>query len=119
MPTTPASPLRHDETVLTVTGSPVRTYLAGQLGAIGCPVLLLSGEHDRLVPPADVRTAAARISHARFTLVAGTGHWLPRDAPRRGRRAHGPGTSPRRPLTVPPQTELVDLAAGANKAGNE
>ena len=58
-----------------------RTYLAGQLGAISCPVLLLSGEYDRLVPPGDVRTAATRIPHARFTLVAGAGHWLPRDAP--------------------------------------
>ena len=58
-----------------------RTYLAAQLGAIGCPALLLSGEHDRLVPPGDVRAAAARIRRARFTLVAGAGHWLPRDAP--------------------------------------
>lgn len=55
--------------------------LAEQLGGIGCPVLLLSGEHDGLVPPDDVRAAAARIHHARFALVAGAGHWLPRDAP--------------------------------------
>ena len=58
-----------------------RTYFTGQLGAIGCPVLLLSGEHDRVVPPGDVRAAATRIPHARFTLVAAAGHWLPRDAP--------------------------------------
>jgi pimeloyl-ACP methyl ester carboxylesterase len=58
-----------------------RTHLAGQLAGIGCPALLLSGEHDRLVPPGDVRAAAARIPCARFTLVAGAGHWLPRDAP--------------------------------------
>jgi len=58
-----------------------RTYLAWQLGAIGCPVLLLSGGYDRLVPPDDVRAAATRIPHARFMLVAGAGHWLPRDAP--------------------------------------
>ena len=58
-----------------------RTYLTGQLGAIGCPVLLLSGDHDRLVPPGDVRAAAARIPRARFTLIADAGHWLPRDAP--------------------------------------
>jgi pimeloyl-ACP methyl ester carboxylesterase len=58
-----------------------RTHLTGQLAALSCPALLLSGEHDRLVPPDDVRAAAARIRHARFTLVAGAGHWLPRDAP--------------------------------------
>jgi pimeloyl-ACP methyl ester carboxylesterase len=55
--------------------------LAGQLASIGCPVLLLSGAHDGLVPPDDVRAAAAPIRHARFVLVAGAGHWLPRDAP--------------------------------------
>jgi len=58
-----------------------RTYLAGQLDTIGCPVLLLSGEHDRLVPPGDVRAAATPIPQARFKLVAGAGHWLLRDAP--------------------------------------
>src|SRR5262249_30266597 len=59
-----------------------RTYLTGQLETIRCPVLLLSGEHARLVPPGDARAAAVRIPHARFTLVASAGHWLPRDAPR-------------------------------------
>ena len=28
-----------------------------------------------------MRAAATRIPHARFTLVVGAGHWLPRDAP--------------------------------------
>jgi pimeloyl-ACP methyl ester carboxylesterase len=58
-----------------------RTYLTGQLAAISCPALLLSGEYDRLVPPGDVRAAATRIPQARFALVAGARHWLPRDAP--------------------------------------
>jgi pimeloyl-ACP methyl ester carboxylesterase len=58
-----------------------RTYFGEQLGAIACPALLLSGAHDRLVPPDDVRAAAARIPGAQFVLVAGAGHWLPRDAP--------------------------------------
>jgi pimeloyl-ACP methyl ester carboxylesterase len=58
-----------------------RTYLSQQLGTIACPTLLLSGEHDGLVPPDDVRAAAARIPGARFVLVPGAGHWLPRDAP--------------------------------------
>jgi len=50
-----------------------RTYLAGQLAGISCPVLL-SGAHDRLIPPDDVHAAAAHIQHARFVLAA-------RDAP--------------------------------------
>jgi pimeloyl-ACP methyl ester carboxylesterase len=50
------------------------------LAGIPCPALLLAGEHD-LVPPARVETAAAAMPDARFTLVPGAGHWLPRDAP--------------------------------------
>jgi len=96
-----------------------RTYLTGQLGAIGCPVRLLSGDHDRLVAPGDVRAAATRIPRARFTMVAGAGHWLPRDAPGRVTdqliaflaAARGPGP-PGRPLTVPPQTEPAGPADG-------
>ena len=88
---------------------------------------LLSGEHDRLVPPADVRAPATRIPHARFVPVAGAGHWLPRDPPGQvtsqliaflATAAAAPGSTSRRLLTVP-ETEPADSAAGANKAGNE
>jgi pimeloyl-ACP methyl ester carboxylesterase len=58
-----------------------RTYFGDHLAGIACPALLLSGEQDKLVPPDDVRAAATRIPGARFVLVAGAGHWLPRDAP--------------------------------------
>jgi pimeloyl-ACP methyl ester carboxylesterase len=58
-----------------------RTYFDEQLAGIACPTLLLSGEHDGLVAADDVRAAAARIPGSRFALVAGAGHWLPRDAP--------------------------------------
>jgi len=71
------SAFQHHEAVWSGT----RTYLAGQLAGISCPVLLLSGAHDGLVPPDDVRAAAAHIRHAGFVLVTGAGHWLPRDAP--------------------------------------
>ena len=58
-----------------------RTYFGEELTSIKCPTLLLSGEHDGLVAPDDVRAAAARIPGARFVLVSDAGHWLPRDAP--------------------------------------
>ena len=80
-----------------------RTYLTGQLEAIRCPVLLLSGDHDRLVPPGDV--AAAATPHPRRPLHPGRRR-RPLAAPRRprarrrpahrvpGRRAGGPGSIP-------------------------
>jgi pimeloyl-ACP methyl ester carboxylesterase len=57
-----------------------RTVFGDALTRIECPALLLAGEHD-IVPPAAVRAAAARMSHGEFAVVAGAGHWLPRDDP--------------------------------------
>ena len=57
-----------------------RTRFDRELAGIGCPVLLLAGEHD-LIPPARVQAAAVQIPNAGFVLVPGAGHWLPRDAP--------------------------------------
>jgi pimeloyl-ACP methyl ester carboxylesterase len=57
-----------------------RTVFDAELAAVACPALLMAGEHD-LVPPARVQAAAQRMPNARFTLVPGAGHWLPRDAP--------------------------------------
>jgi pimeloyl-ACP methyl ester carboxylesterase len=57
------------------------TQLAAELVRIRQPVVLLAGEHDRLVPSGELRSAAARLPHGRFVPVAGAGHWLPRDAP--------------------------------------
>jgi len=59
-----------------------KTQLAAQLGRITQPVVLLAGEHDRLVPAGELRATAARLPHGRFVPVAGAGHWLVRDAPR-------------------------------------
>jgi len=64
-----------------VTWSGPRTNYSDDLAAITCPVRLLSGDHDGLVPPKDVEAAAGRIPNGRFVSVANAGHWLPRDAP--------------------------------------
>ena len=56
------------------------TDFRASLASLTCPAVLLAGEHD-LVPPEDVRAAAAAMPNARFLLVAGAGHWLTRDAP--------------------------------------
>ena len=44
------------------------------------PVLLMTGEHDRLAPPAEIRAVAGRITDAapradvRFEVIADAGH---------------------------------------------
>jgi pimeloyl-ACP methyl ester carboxylesterase len=88
-----------------------RSGLAGQLGAIGCPVLLLSGARDGLVPPDDVRAAAAHIRHARFVLVEGAGHWLPRDALGRSQTSCLDSWPPRLRPRQHPRTALDRVAA--------
>jgi pimeloyl-ACP methyl ester carboxylesterase len=57
-----------------------RTVFGDALARVECPAVLLAGEYD-IVPPAAVREAAARIPHGEFEMVAGAGHWLPRDDP--------------------------------------
>jgi pimeloyl-ACP methyl ester carboxylesterase len=48
--------------------------LAGRLAKIAVPVLVISGESDRIVDPEYGRAYAAAIRGARFKLLAGTGH---------------------------------------------
>jgi pimeloyl-[acyl-carrier protein] methyl ester esterase len=51
-----------------------RTDLRDRLGAIRCPVLLLMGERDTLVPAAAGQQAAQLFPDARLQLIAGAGH---------------------------------------------
>jgi pimeloyl-ACP methyl ester carboxylesterase len=55
------------------------TDLRSEIASLRCPTVFLSGEFD-LVPPADIHAAASALG-ARYVLVPGAGHWLPRDAP--------------------------------------
>jgi pimeloyl-ACP methyl ester carboxylesterase len=51
------------------------------------PVLMMTGEHDRLAPPAEIRGVAARITEAqpladvRFEVIPGAGHVCNLEAP--------------------------------------
>lgn len=71
------------------------------LPRIACPVRLLAGALDPLVPPGEVRGAAARIPGSRFALVPGAGHRLPGDAADRV------------------AAELAAAVAGARPAGHQ
>lgn len=48
--------------------------LGGQLDKIVSPVVLLQGEHDRIVDPSVGRVVADRLRGARITMIPGCGH---------------------------------------------
>ncbi|MFH1329186.1 MAG: alpha/beta fold hydrolase [Actinomycetota bacterium] len=52
-----------------------------QLCALACPVHLVWGEEDRVVPPAVATRALTLIGAGRLTLLAGVGHDVPAQAP--------------------------------------
>jgi pimeloyl-ACP methyl ester carboxylesterase/predicted glycosyltransferase len=49
--------------------------LRGLARNLDCPVLVVSGEHDKIVPPSDAR-ALARLSGGKLETVKGAGHLL-------------------------------------------
>lgn len=55
----------------------LREDWTGRFRQIACPVLVLHGEHDPILPPENGRAIAAGIPGATFVLVAGIGHDLP------------------------------------------
>jgi pimeloyl-ACP methyl ester carboxylesterase len=48
--------------------------VGARLAAIARPALVLSGDADRLVPPADSRRVAERLPEGKFVLLPGCGH---------------------------------------------
>ncbi len=52
-----------------------------RLGAIRCPVLVLTGDQDRVVPPANAELLARRIPGARVRVLEGLGHHFPFEDP--------------------------------------
>ncbi len=59
----------------------VRTCFLDRLGELRCPVLLVHGDRDRLVPLRWAREAARRIPDAELVVLRGCGHWPPRERP--------------------------------------
>ncbi len=59
----------------------VRTCFVDRLGELRCPVLLVHGDRDRLVPLKHAQKAAQQIPQAELVILRGCGHWPPRERP--------------------------------------
>jgi 3-oxoadipate enol-lactonase len=53
-----------------------------ELGRLRCPVEVVAGSEDRIIPPENSRVLAERIPGARLTLIPGAGHAFPLEARR-------------------------------------
>lgn len=58
-----------------------RGDLRPHLSAIACPALMIWGDHDQFVPPADGRALAAAVANGRYVEIAGCGHLPTLEAP--------------------------------------
>ncbi len=50
---------------------------AANLAAIQCPVLLVTGDEDKVAPPATAETMAGQIGRADCRILSDCGHWTP------------------------------------------
>lgn len=57
--------------------------ITGELPRIHCPMLIVSGEHDVLMPADNARRIKESVPHAEVTLMKGVAHFLPFQAPDR------------------------------------
>lgn len=73
---------RADATVLADTFRAVATFdRLDELGEIGCPTLVLAGEHDEGMHSGHARELASRIPDATLVVVPGVGHTMHVEAP--------------------------------------
>jgi len=54
---------------------------SGRLGGIDVPLLALTGERDKMTPPAQARELADRVRHGRARILSGAGHMLMHEVP--------------------------------------
>ncbi len=52
-----------------------------RISQIACPVLVLFGEHDRVVPPGNAQLLAAKLPSAQVKILPGVGHIFPIEDP--------------------------------------
>jgi pimeloyl-ACP methyl ester carboxylesterase len=66
------------------------TYLLDRLPEIQCPVLLVWGEQDQVLPAAQASQAMARLRHGQLKVIPGCGHAPQLECPREFLEAIGP-----------------------------
>ncbi|MEO0972245.1 MAG: alpha/beta hydrolase [Pseudomonadota bacterium] len=49
--------------------------------AIGCRCLLITGDEDKVAPPANVQALGEQLSHAQVDILDGCGHWTLNEKP--------------------------------------
>lgn len=54
---------------------------AADLSLIGCPVLLVTGDEDRVAPPSTVRAMDEALKDSRCSVLTRCGHWTPIERP--------------------------------------
>jgi 3-oxoadipate enol-lactonase len=66
---------------------PETAAFESQLARIDVPTLILSGEHDKVVPPANAALLAERIAGSKVVLFPDAGHFFPIEIPEAASRA--------------------------------
>ena len=61
----------------------IEADITGELPRIHCPTLVVSGEHDVLMPGDSAERIKAVVPQAESTLMKGAAHFLPYQAPDR------------------------------------
>ncbi len=80
--TNPVAPAQYQSQL--AVGLGLATLEAGfetRLKAVRAPVLIMFGEHDGVVPPANAELLAREIPHAKIAILPGAGHLFPLETP--------------------------------------
>jgi 3-oxoadipate enol-lactonase len=62
-------------------GMAERPDMTAELGRIGCPTLVIVGQHDMISPPAEMRGIAEAIPGSKYVEIPEAGHMSPMEAP--------------------------------------
>jgi pimeloyl-ACP methyl ester carboxylesterase len=81
--TNPVPPAQYTAQVMAGAGMAALTnkQVAERLAAIRVPVLILFGEHDRVVPPGNAELMASKLANATIKILPGAGHIFPIEDP--------------------------------------
>jgi len=62
-------------------GMAERPDVTPQLPSIDVPALVICGQHDAIVPPAEMRQIAEKLPHGKYVEIANAGHMAPLEQP--------------------------------------